>query len=407
MALHPSLVTAPPRPGTAAVIGPLVLSAILAAAPPSSAGAGVVVVANRTPGEVTLVLWAETSPATSRRLAPGQVAPIAAETELGVALGSGRSARRYRLSPGGVYCVLRRDEQIDLQTILPPRRGARGTENQPERPERTEGPHRPLSGAPPDDLIAPPAEQPGVISVKLLVDDEEPAVRAAWEKRLRERLAAASAVLERHTPVRFEAVAFGTWETTDAQFDFVRTLGEFERRVDPAPARLAIGFSSQYRVVSGRTHMGGTRGPLSTHILIREWSQHVGWNERVEILVHELGHFLGAAHSPEPDSVMRPMLGDRQSNARQFAIRFDPLNTLIVYRMGEQLRRQPRLLPADLPSDVVADLAAAYEALSRAAPGDPSARQQANWLRRAAQSRNPLDRPLPMPSLGPVQPLVR
>ena len=60
---------------------------------------------------------------------------------------------------------------------------------------------------------------------------------------------------------------------------------------------------------------GCSLGPLHTHILIREWKPRTE-PERLEVLVHELGHFLGACHSPENDSVMRPLLGDGRANLR-------------------------------------------------------------------------------------------
>ena len=45
------------------------------------------------------------------------------------------------------------------------------------------------------------------------------------------------------------------------------------------------------------------------------------------MLVHELGHFLGAVHSAESRSVMRPNIGDRQERVRSFHIGFDAPNT--------------------------------------------------------------------------------
>src|SRR3990172_8995441 len=73
------------------------------------------------------------------------------------------------------------------------------------------------------------------------------------------------------------------------------------------PAQLAIGFTSQYQVVTGRVHMAGTRGTLQSHILVREWSQHMSEPERLELLVHELGHFLGASPNPPPPHPIPPL----------------------------------------------------------------------------------------------------
>ena len=94
--------------------------------------------------------------------------------------------------------------------------------------------------------------------------------------------------------------------------------------------------------------MAGTRGPLHSHILVREWSPQMSEPERLEFLVHELGHFLGASHSPEPDSVMRPVLGDQPGrSARAFRIRFDPVNTLVMShgRRGDASPQDPTISP--------------------------------------------------------------
>lgn len=104
-------------------------------------------------------------------------------------------------------------------------------------------------------------------------------------------------------------VDVGTWESDNSIHDFPKSLEEFERRVTLQNERLAIGFTSQYTLLRGNTHLGGIRGPLASHLLVREWSQVITEPERLEVLLHEIGHFFGAAHSPEPTSVMRPAAG--------------------------------------------------------------------------------------------------
>lgn len=147
-----------------------------------------------------------------------------------------------------------------------------------------------------------------IVFVKVLVDEEEVTKRKAWERRLTNRIHAASDVIARYADVRFVVREYGTWQSDDRIQDFSRTLTEFEQEVDPGKGRLAIGFSSQYRFQRGQNHLGGTRGPLRHHILIRENAPTVREVERLEVLVHELGHFLGAAHSTSPTSVMHQLL---------------------------------------------------------------------------------------------------
>ncbi|HEY2827513.1 MAG TPA: matrixin family metalloprotease, partial [Pirellulales bacterium] len=156
------------------------------------------------------------------------------------------------------------------------------------------------------------------------------------------------------------------------------------RKTDPGNARIAIGFTSEFQITKGRTHLGGTRGPLNNHILLREWSQVVSEPERLELLVHELGHFLGAVHSPEPDSVMRIILGDRQARVRKFQIHFDPLNTLAMNLVAEEWRKHPLYNYAQMSLLTQARLRAIYGAISQTLPEDNSSLQYLRILDRTA-----------------------
>jgi hypothetical protein len=166
----------------------------------------------------------------------------------------------------------------------------------------------------------------------------------------------------------------GPWRTDDRRRDFVETRREFESEVRPDPAQIAIGFTSQYEIVKKKgTHLGGTRGPLHTHVLVREWSKYLGEDERLEVLVHELGHILGAAHSPEPRSVMRPSLGDDQIKVPGFQIGFDPLNTLAMYMVGQQLQSGGYTRFKEMPLSTRRRLADVYAEIALAMPKDPAA----------------------------------
>jgi hypothetical protein len=220
-----------------------------------------------------------------------------------------------------------------------------------------------------------------IIKVAVYVDDEEPTVDRVWRKRLTDRVAAASKILERTCGMRLAVTSFGNWETDDNVHDFELSLREFEQKVRRKDVDVAIGFTNQYQITNGRTHLGGTHGPLHTHILLREWSQHVSEPERLELLVHELAHFLGAAHSPEGDSVMRPVLGDRQARARAFRIAVDPVNALAMSIVGEEIRNRGIRSFAQLSETASTRLEAVYETLAQALPEDPAPAAYLRYVR--------------------------
>jgi hypothetical protein len=211
-----------------------------------------------------------------------------------------------------------------------------------------------------------------VIPVKILVDEEEPATQRVWEERTRKRLRAASDMLEQLCQIKLEIVDVGTWQSDDTIAGFRAMLADFEKKVMPSPGRLAIGFTSQLLNSTECPQVGGTRGALHSHILIREWFGRTE-PERLEVLVHELGHYLGAAHSAEPDSVMRPKLGDGKAVSRKFRIGFDTHNTRIMSIFAEQIRSRDLNRLQDLRAETREQLRGVYSELAQKLPNDPVA----------------------------------
>ncbi|TWT97997.1 Matrixin [Botrimarina colliarenosi] len=331
-----------------------ILSALALTAPAGQAAT--VVLANHTATATTVEVLSAAGGAETRRIAPGESTPFFSASPLSVALGSGLNRRVESLAADAVYrlATVRVGDHsgVELRRIA-------------------------LMG----EAMAPPnaaAWQNGAgradapVRVLLCVDEEEPTIDRLWQARLTARLKAASAIMQRHSGVRFEPAGFQFWKSDNSVTQFTQSLGEFEHAVSPPPGTLAIGFTSQYQVQLGRQHMGGTRGPLRGHILLREWSPRVSEAERVELLVHELGHYLGAGHSPEPTSVMRPVLGDRPVRLRGEVIRFDPVNTLAIAMIGEEVRRRG---VRDLGNITLARrerLQHVYTTLSALTPGEPA-----------------------------------
>lgn len=183
-----------------------------------------------------------------------------------------------------------------------------------------------------------------VLPVKLLVDDEEPAAQQIWEVRLRRRIEMANQILGTFFPVRLEIVAVESWESDDSLPTLEPGYHQFATEVDPKPGALAIGFASQWVNGKSPSPLGTCSGPLSQHILLREHGPGITETERLEMLLHEVGHVLGAAHVDDPQSVMRPKLEDRRARERQFSLGFDPLNTLIMNQVLAELSAGHRQL---------------------------------------------------------------
>jgi hypothetical protein len=218
------------------------------------------------------------------------------------------------------------------------------------------------------------------LRVKIAVDDDEPTHRSMWEPQLRERVAAASLVLEEHCGVKLQVDSVVTWDSDDAIRDFARSMREFEQEVPAAPAQLVIGFSSQYDFVVGPMHLGASRGPLYPYIMLKERAPNVRDPEKLELLVHELCHFLGASHSPEPASVMRPVLTVSQLRKTGQRIYLDPVNALLMSLLSEELQGGQVRAFSDVTFPTKRRMMEIYQVLQQALPGDPAASQYQTLL---------------------------
>jgi hypothetical protein len=384
----------------------LVLAALLLAVCPNSASSAVAIIANRTTSPIRFTAQphapsadqSRASERTNDRLTrrpisldlvatgqkheqylvhPGECVAVTQESMQPLSI-RGAMFGAYELRPYGVYFFgPTRGEKIELREI--------GLQDVPER----KGAFAPaLIGAQgnlqPSESRADDTKRDKrrTIRVAIFADDEERAVDQIWKRRLQDRVAAASKIFERTCGMRLAVASFGRWDSDDTLTDFDLSLREFERSVKPGDAHVAIGFASQYTITRGRTHLGGTHGPLHSHILLREWSQHVNEPERLELLVHELGHFLGAVHSPESNSVMRSVLGDRQARARAFRIALDPVNALAMSIVGEEIRDRGISSFGELSEPSRARLEGIYVTLAQAMPDDPAARSYLHYVRR-------------------------
>jgi len=318
-----------------------------------------VVLTNRTEQPVTLQVWTRPENKRTLKLAPSDVMPIPVLSAAQVEFLDGQELRTYRVEPNTVYAFDKSVDHVVLQEV-----------RFPGHQEFADVVRRRVGDEPRSSETISALGKTAVIPVKLLVDEDEKADRKVWEARLRKRIEAASDVIERHCRIRFEVVAVDTWDSDDNINDFFQSLREFIIETRPGPARLAIGFSSQYGNQIGPTKLGGIPGPFFSHLLIREWPQRVSEAERLEVLIHELGHYLGASHSPEQVSCMRPVVGDRKANARSFRLGYDPVNTLILNLISEEMRTRGISDMRQLRFSTKAQLAYLYATLAAAVPDD-------------------------------------
>ncbi len=312
--------------------------------------ADVIVLANKCTSEVRFRMAVVGNTQEEYVLDPDAVMTIPLSSDYNKQLVAHVNSRQYDLVPNSAYYFCLAPGGIGLRKVV---------FGQPE-PD-SEAAAAPGVLAPPDAETVAPTE---VVSVKLLVDDEQRENAEKSNQRLSKRLQAASEVIRQLCGIRFEIGSFERWESDDRIKELTELQRDFERKVDPKPAWLAIGFTSQHRATRGSTQWEEGLKPFCTHILLSDWVDQTTEMERVELLVHALGRYLGGVENPEPKSVMRPSVGDYQARLRTFALVFDPANALAINLMAEQIRHGVRSWP-DLSDHAKSQLSDIYSRIGK------------------------------------------
>ncbi|GAB6164460.1 hypothetical protein JCM19992_04600 [Thermostilla marina] len=218
-----------------------------------------------------------------------------------------------------------------------------------------------------------------VIPIKLLVDDEQPAVRNAWEARLKAQFAGASRFLEWYTGTRFEVVAVDTWESNDAIADPEELERDFRDHTAHDDARLVVGVSSQWKLSGPADLAHPVSNPLNTHILIPDTQPGFDGQMQLRYLVHRLAHFLGAVDVDDPNTIMFPP--ERLPAAIEKAEKplaaepyIDAENVLVMSLIADDLRLGDRPGVGTLSPGTRDYLRAVYLAMGRHLPSKEALR---------------------------------
>lgn len=281
-------------------------------------------------------------------LRPGEVLAVSNPQQAAAVFEHGKDLVRLRLLQDEIYLFVRPEGILELVGIGP----YYGEKVPHSRIQGREGKRR-------EDEVK--TLEPVTIPVRIYTDKNIPLAEALWRKRVNQRIEDASRILERTCFVKLEIRSFEPWVSDPQCENLQEVLKDFEAKVPEEQGVLSIGFTAHRNAPGCGTELGVARQPFCGKILLREEAPQITEVERLETLLHELGHFLGAVHTADENSVMRTVLHERHARDVNFVIGFDPLNALAMNLWVRQYRRAEEKRPRSVHPDIAVELLTVYK----------------------------------------------
>jgi len=207
-----------------------------------------------------------------------------------------------------------------------------------------------------DDFLSPLVldEKTNSIDVLLVVDRDDKD-HAAVDAAVMRAVDAASAELDRQFGVKLHVTETQTLRFGEEPWDSDAAMEKLITRYTAPKGHLVLAFGPRPHTgdVGGQADWGVAR-PYGSHAMLFIEPGDAEWGHVNELLLHEIGHVLGAWHSAVPSSVMRARVWAGSMTT------FDPVSAEVVGIGLASARRSKR------PSS-----AEAFDRLSRICAGSP------------------------------------
>ncbi len=198
---------------------------------------------------------------------------------------------------------------------------------------------RALHAAEPAPLEAskPWTKDPRKLEVRVLVDEDFRSQNLRWSKQIEEQLDDANQFLIPALGLELKVAEYRKWDVRTADKTMEEVLGELEAHDDGEDVAWVIAYVSSLSIAADSFEQLGVARALGKHIVVRGYAD-VGERrafteafprttaeerERVHqarrrhkqtvVLIHELGHTLGAIHETDPGWIMHGSYGPQMS----------------------------------------------------------------------------------------------